>query len=172
MPLDLLLHALPEGSHALQLSEPASDLDILLPEGDALTENVYLDLRIEARGPELICMGVAHAPLSGHCTRCWDLIETELVGEMAFVLVRTERPQDEEADDDYEFVSAHALVYPCEDRVRETLTLAEPMARYCRPDCKGRCPKCFVNWNREACDCTPVLGDSRWEGLRNLLGDA
>src|SRR5947207_574221 len=35
--------------------------------------------------------------------------------------------------------------------LREVLILAHPIHFYCRPDCKGLCPKCGTNQNEKPC---------------------
>jgi len=57
------------------------------------------------------------------------------------------------------------------DAVREQVLLWLPMQRHCRESCKGICPVCGQNRNREDCGCSPVLPDERWTALKNLTGD-
>lgn len=38
------------------------------------------------------------------------------------------------------------------DVVRQHLQMAVPMAPLCRPDCRGLCPVCGVNWNERRCE--------------------
>ena len=40
-----------------------------------------------------------------------------------------------------------------DDSVRDALLLELPMQTFCKPDCKGLCPVCGVNLNRETCTC-------------------
>ncbi len=37
--------------------------------------------------------------------------------------------------------------------LREVLVLDHPIHFYCRPDCKGLCPKCGINKNEKTCRC-------------------
>ena len=53
--------------------------------------------------------------------------------------------------------------------MREQFYLALPMKPLCRPDCKGICPECGKNRNREQCDCRPEWVDPRMAGLKKLL---
>ncbi|MBR2572174.1 MAG: DUF177 domain-containing protein [Clostridia bacterium] len=39
------------------------------------------------------------------------------------------------------------------DPVREALLLEMPMRVLCRPDCKGLCPRCGANLNKQLCTC-------------------
>ena len=52
--------------------------------------------------------------------------------------------------------------------MREQILLALPMKPLCREDCKGLCPVCGVNRNRETCECQPIWVDPRLEPLRAL----
>lgn len=50
---------------------------------------------------------------------------------------------------------------------RDQVILAVPFAPLCREDCKGLCPQCGADRNRETCDCKPPV-DPRWAALQNL----
>jgi len=50
--------------------------------------------------------------------------------------------------------------------VREQLYLALPMKPLCQEDCKGLCPVCGVNRNRETCTCQEVWVDPRMAALK------
>ena len=51
--------------------------------------------------------------------------------------------------------------------VREQLYLALPMKPLCREDCKGLCPVCGVNRNRETCTCQQEWVDPRMAALKD-----
>jgi len=48
----------------------------------------------------------------------------------------------------------------------EQFYLALPMKPLCRPDCKGLCPTCGVNWNRDTCTCANSWEDPRLAALK------
>lgn len=50
--------------------------------------------------------------------------------------------------------------------VREQLYLALPMKPLCQEACKGLCPVCGVNRNRETCTCQEVWVDPRMAALK------
>jgi uncharacterized protein len=52
--------------------------------------------------------------------------------------------------------------------VREQCYLALPMKPLCREDCRGLCPVCGVNRNRETCACVTNWVDPRFDALRRL----
>ena len=55
-----------------------------------------------------------------------------------------------------------------DDLVKEEILLAVPGHILCREDCKGLCPVCGIDRNRESCDCGTGQIDSRWEKLKDL----
>jgi uncharacterized protein len=52
--------------------------------------------------------------------------------------------------------------------MREQFYLALPMKPLCRDDCRGLCPVCGANLNRETCDCKPAWEDPRLAALKSL----
>jgi uncharacterized protein len=52
--------------------------------------------------------------------------------------------------------------------IREQFYLALPMKPLCRPDCRGLCPECGINRNRETCACRTEWVDPRLEPLKHL----
>jgi uncharacterized protein len=52
--------------------------------------------------------------------------------------------------------------------MREQFYLSLPMKPLCREDCKGLCPVCGTNLNRETCDCKRDWDDPRLAALKDL----
>ena len=74
-------------------------------------------------------------------------------------------------DDDPDAVDLFPLDGPVVDLAevaREQVDLALPLRVLCRDDCRGLCPGCGADLNREACRCTSVGGDERFAGLARL----
>lgn len=58
------------------------------------------------------------------------------------------------------------------DDLREAVLLGMPSFPLCSQDCKGLCPVCGQDLNKEECECARAGGDFRWNALDNLdLGD-
>ena len=55
-----------------------------------------------------------------------------------------------------------------EDVLREQVLLALPLKVTCREDCKGLCPHCGKNLNREQCSCATLVEDPRWSALKEI----
>jgi uncharacterized protein len=57
------------------------------------------------------------------------------------------------------------------DVLREFVLLSLPMQRLCTEDCKGICPVCGQNRNKEeACHCQADAADDRWAALKEVSG--
>lgn len=52
--------------------------------------------------------------------------------------------------------------------MEEQFYLSLPMKPLCADDCKGLCPQCGTNLNRETCDCKRDWDDPRFAALREL----
>jgi uncharacterized protein len=53
--------------------------------------------------------------------------------------------------------------------LREQVYLALPMKPLCRDECRGLCPVCGTNLNRDTCSCEPAWEDPRLAPLKGLL---
>lgn len=54
--------------------------------------------------------------------------------------------------------------------LRELLALGLPVQPLCREDCRGLCPRCGSDRNREACGCEETRPDSPFAALQVLRG--
>jgi uncharacterized protein len=142
---------LPADGETLEGEEPASVLD-LDEEGVRAESGLRYALTACVTGKELIVRGRVSASVQFRCVRC------------------TERfPFDAEERD---FLSAHELddLTECVDltpELREAILLAFPNYPVCREECRGLCPQCGTNLNKEKCDCRPP-DDPRWAVLDGL----
>jgi len=93
---------------------------------------------------------VVEVALSGRtnaeCARCLDQFELPVATEFTELYAFDERSMTDSQ-----------LLVPANHQIdlaplaREYLLLDEPITPLCRPDCKGLCPVCGANWNREQC---------------------
>jgi uncharacterized protein len=52
--------------------------------------------------------------------------------------------------------------------VQDQVLLTLPQKAVCREECRGLCPRCGKNLNREVCQCPTALMDPRFQALKNL----
>ena len=55
-----------------------------------------------------------------------------------------------------------------DDYLRGLIAVSLPVKVVCGEDCKGLCPKCGANLNRETCDCEKQWEDPRFAVLKKL----
>lgn len=78
--------------------------------------------------------------------------------------------------DDREDESGIYYLSPEEDKIdlspdtRENILLAIPMKVLCKEDCKGLCPICGIDKNKETCDCKDESSNPVWDSLLKLKG--
>ncbi|MBN2225885.1 MAG: DUF177 domain-containing protein [candidate division Zixibacteria bacterium] len=140
-------------------------------EGITFRDVIKLKINLQKVKEEYLLHGVVKAPVDVECSRCLEMYESELVGELD-VLIKTTQTKAVMASDSSEdciYLKQNEHIVDLTDMVRQTLTLALPMKPVCNEECKGLCPNCGVNLNEETCDCSPDEFDERWDGLRNLL---
>jgi uncharacterized protein len=146
----------------------------------------------EAGAQVVLVRGSLHADFALACARCLRpatvrVDETEL--RVSFL--PQERPvglddaqQGEDGDEeelsgeagfeDEGTFSHDGEVIDLEPMLRELLLLAIPMAPLCAPECRGLCPSCGADLNRESCGCPqPGAAATPWrtalEGLKKSV---
>ena len=127
--------------------------ELAIGEMEVLSDPVRFDgIRVEG---EFFCPGdnrislraEATATAVSRCSRCLEPVQVPLRAGIDALYAREPDPED---PDLYVF-EGNAL--ELEDAVRDALLLELPMQFFCKPDCKGLCPVCGVNLNRQACTC-------------------
>lgn len=102
-----------------------------------------------------------------NCASCGD--KTPVVLEASsFItyLPRSQMAEETDEDTDLEFYDEEIdLRQP----VRDAFLVALPIAPMCRAGCKGLCPVCGANLNREKCNCQPQTKPSPFEDLRRMI---
>lgn len=97
------------------------------------------------------------------CSRCLSPFEMVLTGEWTQEFTNREDRADEEK---IRFVREdHLDLTPC---IWEAVLLDLPYAPVCREDCKGLCPECGVDRNKEICSCRTERIDPRLAVLKEL----
>ncbi len=159
------LDILPFGRSELEVEQPVevSGAGADEPVREILTGVLAVDntTRHVILGGELEAVGEAV------CDRCLEDFELRYKVPVDITVVRDRliEGQDGEQDvDSWVIHQARGLV-ELQDAFSEALQLARPQKMICREDCRGICPVCGCNRNRESCDCADQDHDPRWDGL-------
>ena len=158
---------------ALAYDEPIDELNALMAHGAHdfdFPAPLHVSLVHYRAGQELIFQGTLEGSVVGHCARCLDDFVMDVQRPFhCLLLPHSHVPGEvelEEDDLDLSFYSGDEVdISPL---VREQLLLGLPTQPLCREDCRGLCPKCGVNRNRENCDCETGFVDPRLAILQGL----
>jgi uncharacterized protein len=152
------------------------DLSLSLDEGLVLARLVEGSIRLARTNRGLLVTGRLSAALRAPCARCLKDVDVPIdmeIDEEALpsVDLTSGMPVDTSADPEAARLSDHHEL-DLEPLIREAISLAEPIAPLCRPDCPGLCVVCggdLATGDHEHAD-GPV--DPRLEALRAFRVDA
>ena len=99
------------------------------------------------------------------CDRC--LMQSERKVDSSFEHIVVQSLEDETLDDAYLTAPDGLLVL--DEIAGADIQLSLPQVMLCKEDCKGLCPMCGADLNKESCGCKPDDGDPRMAVLKNLL---
>ena len=89
----------------------------------------------------------ADARVASRCCRCLDPVQTSVHASVDAMYAKVPDPED---PDLYDF-EGDAL--DLARAVGDALVLELPMQFFCAPNCRGLCPVCGANLNRQTCTC-------------------
>ena len=170
MPVAVLrinISKLSEGEHLYPLEADAAEIGL----GEEFRGEVTVQATLQ-KSPRQVFLNVeASATASFECDRCLDEFTQDLDAGYDVLYVTENHPDGTEGGPEVQVISPDANYLDLDEDVRQYLTLSEPPKRLCREDCRGLCPTCGANRNRESCECTDGSSDPRWEGLKKLSGN-
>ena len=142
------------------------------PDDFRIGSPVAIQAEVSKDGSKVRLVGRLTGLLELDCGRCLDpfTIPVDTAFDLLFLPAshKAGAGEREVADDDVG-VSFYADDHiDLAEVIREQFYLAIPMKPLCREDCKGLCPVCGTNRNREACSCQSEWVDPRLEPLRKI----
>lgn len=133
-----------------------------------LAQDGKLKLTIEKREASLFCEAKASVQVLVECARCLKPFEHPLNVEFSFIAKSGQTGQDNDFDNNIIFFSRTDNELDITDIVSEELSINLPMKPVCHKDCKGLCPSCGVNLNKEDCNCLTPSHNPAWDALLKL----
>jgi len=140
--------------------------------GEVADVSFRVTLDYSHSGASVHFRGRIEGVLETTCDRCLERVRAPVAGTFDLVVRRSsehEPAQEAEGAEDYVTIPLGEHEVSLESSVRETAVVSVPMVILCAEDCRGLCPVCGVNRNRDECRCQPA-GDPRWNALRRLSG--
>ena len=127
----------------------AADLDMY--DGLHLAAPIAGEVRLSRTRNSILARASLSTAIEASCSRCLTPMVAPIVVEieeeaLPSIDIDTGKPIDPTAEPDALRLDDHHEL-DLDEPIREAISLAEPIALLCRPDCRGLCPVCGVDLN-------------------------
>lgn len=107
------------------------------------------------------------------CSRCLESARLPISAAFKYILTPAQvaHPEEEEKElgaEDLDFVYYQDDLIDLDPLIIEQVMLQIPMKVLCRKDCRGLCPHCGINLNKDHCQCHDERIDSRLAILKKM----
>lgn len=131
----------------------AVDMDLPVYEDLQLAAPIAGEIRLSHTGRSILARANLSTAIAGICGRCLSQVVTPIsvqIEEVALpsIDIDTGHPVDAGSEPDALRLDAHHEL-DLGEPIREAISLAEPIALLCRPDCRGLCPTCGTDMNTD-----------------------
>ena len=158
-------------SQAVVRAFPASALG--RDEGFTVAAPIELGLDVRKDGDKYSLRGRLVTTVRRECCRCLEPFDVPTAVDIDVrylpYRVNTGEGEHEISEEDLSIAFYRDDEIDLGGLVREQLQLAAPMKPLCDDGCRGLCPVCGANRNREACGCDTTWRDPRLEPLRAFV---
>ncbi len=169
--LKLIVNTLPQGESSFDFIVEPTQIGV----EDIVSDPISASIVVFCQNKEIDVRGTLSFVLCLECSRCLERftlpVEEEVTG---FYRVLEEKVKGEElvlGEEELDTLVYNGEVVDLTGLFRDTIILAVPLKPLCREDCKGLCPYCGVNRNKEQCKCEAEYIDPRWKALLDIKFD-
>jgi uncharacterized protein len=152
-----------------------ADEIVLDEENTRLTEAPQINGRLTRSGHEVRLQGTITARAEVDCDRCLKALSVPVLTDFDVTYVPAADYYDaasaELQEEDLGLSVFDGEAIDLDELVREQVLLAMPPRMLCAEECRGLCPVCGADKNREECACEVREIDPRWAGLARLKQD-
>jgi len=134
-------------------------------ENTRLASDIDVDLVLTKALREVTVLGNLSFSIEAPCSRCLDTVRLDIQPEIRLLLSPADKVKDV---DDIDHETYRGDEVDLDDYLRGLIAVSLPVKVVCGEDCKGLCPKCGANLNRESCDCEKQWEDPRFAVLKKL----
>lgn len=130
---------------------PVNDVRLDIAPDVALARPIAGEVRLSQTGRSILARAHLTTALDGRCSRCLAPVTSPIAVDieeeaLPSVDIDTGVPVDRAGEPDALRLDDHHEL-DLDEPVREAISLAEPIAQLCRPDCRGLCPECGIDLN-------------------------
>jgi uncharacterized protein len=165
--LQISVRSIPETGKEIRLELGKEWFDLWRREDPALEfsqGSVQAVVRLAKHGRDILVRGRLEGALELVCSRCLEPFSAPQAADFDLLLAPTplgQAPEEKELSReelDLDFYAGE--IVDLEPLIREQIILMVPLKPLCREDCRGLCPSCGANLNRESCSCQAQKGAS------------
>lgn len=143
----------------------------MLPDGVALSAPVELTGTLTCIGHRVALVGNIKTAVTAGCALCLCEVTQQILCQFDVMMIRAgyenEQIDEEEQRSEEDDIIFEGNTCDLTEAVAEAVNLHLPMRFLCSEDCKGLCPVCGADLNRETCGCAPTM-DSPFSALAAL----
>ncbi|MEO5509881.1 MAG: DUF177 domain-containing protein [Longimicrobiales bacterium] len=138
----------------------------------ALDSPLQVHLVVEESGEDVVASGRLSGNGNMPCRRCVDPVAVELDHSVSLLFRAGITELEAEAAEDHVYaLPPRSRELDLSNAIREHVILGMPEYVLCNEKCRGLCPHCGTDLNRDTCDCTAEPVDDRWAALRRVKPD-
>jgi DUF177 domain-containing protein len=130
-----------------------------------LVSDIEVDLVLTTSLREISVIGNLSLSLEVLCSRCLEKMRLDIRPDIRLMLSPADKINDV---DDVDHESYRGDDIDLDDYLKGLIAAFLPVKVVCSEDCKGLCPNCGKNLNREKCECENEWADPRFAALRKL----
>jgi uncharacterized protein len=143
------------------------DVDERLPTGAPAplpsTVGLHGRLTVDNLESRVLVTGLLAGDAVVVCDRCLEDFTCGFETVVEIVVLRD--PTSDEGELDSWVIHERSAEVDLDESLREAALLGLPLKFLCADTCRGLCPHCGANRNRESCACAQDETDSRWDEL-------
>lgn len=121
-----------------------------------LSEGIHYDITLTNTGEGILATGLVSANVQAMCDRCLDETSFDIASEMNEYYLFEAPSEDEQNPDedevDFSLIDEDQTIN-LSDALMASILMETPYVVLCSEDCKGLCPHCGCNLNKQTCDC-------------------
>jgi len=173
----------PEGLF-LDFEESAGALPVLKELNDtggvSFLNPIAIRLQLFRVGDSVEMKGTVEADPLLTCSRCLDEFEAKISADFSLIFLqesaakeeKEEKKEPEEvelSEDELGVIFFSGDTIDPGQTLQEQILMALPLQPLCQEQCRGLCPQCGSNLNREVCSCEPPVFNNKFSFLKDIL---
>jgi uncharacterized protein len=129
---------------------------------DLTVDYIRGPIRLSRTAEGILVQGQLQLGIAGECYRCLDTVTQDVTLNIEELFAYPSPTVAEFSLHDDGILDLAPLL-------RAEVLIVNSRRFLCRPDCKGLCPECGVNWNQTTCTCAEEAIDLRLAGFKKFL---